>query len=50
MLERFTGDARHVLVRAQEDARRFGHAYIRPGPSCATKASRPSAWRRKSCA
>jgi ATP-dependent Clp protease ATP-binding subunit ClpA len=28
MLERFTGDARHVLVRAQEDARRFGHAYI----------------------
>ena len=28
MLERFTDGARHVLVQAQKDARRFGHDYI----------------------
>jgi ATP-dependent Clp protease ATP-binding subunit ClpA len=28
MLERFTDTARHVIVRAQEDARRLGHNYI----------------------
>ena len=28
MFERFTGTARHVVVQAQEDARRLGHSYI----------------------
>jgi hypothetical protein len=28
MFERFTGTARHVVVQAQEDARRLGHNYI----------------------
>jgi len=28
MLERFTDTARHVLVQAQQDARRLGHHYI----------------------
>jgi hypothetical protein len=28
MFERFTETARHVVVQAQEDARRFGHNYI----------------------
>ena len=28
MFERFTDTARHVVVRAQEDARRLGHGYI----------------------
>jgi hypothetical protein len=28
MFERFTEDARHVVVRAQEDARRLGHNFI----------------------
>jgi ATP-dependent Clp protease ATP-binding subunit ClpA len=28
MFERFTDSARHVVVRAQEDARRLGHNYI----------------------
>jgi len=28
MLERFTGTARHVVVQAQDDARRLGHTYI----------------------
>jgi ATP-dependent Clp protease ATP-binding subunit ClpC len=28
MFERFTGNARHVVVQAQEEARAFGHAYI----------------------
>ena len=28
MFERFTDDARHVVVRAQQDARRLGHNYI----------------------
>jgi len=28
MFERFTGVARHVVVQAQEDARRLGHNYI----------------------
>ena len=28
MFERFTGTARHVVVQAQQDARRLGHNYI----------------------
>ena len=28
MFERFTGSARHVVVQAQEEARRLGHNYI----------------------
>ena len=28
MFERFTDTARHVVVQAQEDARRLGHGYI----------------------
>ena len=28
MFERFTDDARHMVVRAQQDARRLGHNYI----------------------
>jgi Clp amino terminal domain, pathogenicity island component len=28
MFERFTGTARHVVVQAQDDARRLGHNYI----------------------
>ncbi len=28
MFERFTGGARQVVVRAQEEARRLGHSYI----------------------
>jgi ATP-dependent Clp protease ATP-binding subunit ClpA len=28
MFERFTGTARHIVVQAQEDARRLGHNYI----------------------
>ena len=64
MFERFTEGARQVVVRAQENARRLGHNYIgcehlllaaaeaggRPAWSCATRASRQSAWRRRSCA
>ena len=30
MFERFTGQARQVVVRAQHQARRFGHSYIGP--------------------
>ena len=60
MFERFTGTARHVVVQAQEDARRLGHNYIgcehlllaaaaAAEPACATRASRPNASRRKYC-
>jgi ATP-dependent Clp protease ATP-binding subunit ClpA len=28
MFERFTGNARHIVVQAQDDARRLGHNYI----------------------
>ena len=65
MFERFTDGARHVVVQAQEEARRLGHNYIgcehlllaaaqiqRAGRcrSCASTASHPSGWRRNSCA
>ena len=64
MFERFTDTARHIVVQAQADARRLGHNYIgcehlllaaaaaasRPARSCATRASRPNASRRKYCA
>jgi len=30
MFERFTGEARRIVVQAQEDARRLGHGYIGP--------------------